>query len=304
MTWSYEISILRGENMEFNFYSPKSEEELSILLRQVEDYRLLAGGTDVLVRMKQHAISPANLVDLQKVTSLKYIRENAGFIEIGSMTTHSDIVNSALIREKAFALAEAAGEVGAPQIRNRGTVGGNICNASPAADTVPALLALGATIEVKSKDIAVQLPLSEVFLGPSKTCLRAGEYISKITLAPLASNEGAAFIKNGNRKAQAIAVINGAAWLQVNNGVINNVRVALGAVAPTPIRLYEVEKQLINKKANTEVFEEAAEMAALHIKPISDIRGGADHRLRLAKVLVRISLETALARVKEVCKCE
>lgn len=295
---------MRGENMEFNFYSPKSEAELSMLLQKVADYRLVAGGTDVLVRMKQHAISPSNLVNLQTVDSLKYIRECAELIEIGAMTTHTEVVNSPLIREKALALAEAAGEVGAPQIRNRGTIGGNICNASPAADTVPALLALGAIVEVKSQDRTEQKPLSEFFLGPGKTCLQPGEYISRISFAPAASDEGTAFVKSGNRKAQAIAVINGAAWLKVANGMIAGARVALGAVAPTPIRLYEVEKQLLGKKAERELFEDAAELAALSIKPISDIRSGAEHRVRLAKVLVKVCLETAFARVKEVCKCE
>lgn len=293
-----------GEGMEFFYHSPTTEEELATLLQNVEDYRLLAGGTDVLVRMKQNMITPANLVDLQSISSFKLIKEALGTIEIGPMTTHAELVNSPLIRDKALVLAEAAGEVGAPQIRNRGTVGGNICNASPAADTAPALLVLDATVEIKSRTGIERKPLSEFFLSPGKSCLQTGAFISKIIFHPVGNDEGAAFAKHGARKAQAIAIINGAAWLKVSNGLIADVRIALGAVAPTPVRLYEIEKWLIGKKAEEAVFVEAATLAAKQVKPISDVRSGADHRLRLTRALVTSCLVTAFARVKEVCSCE
>lgn len=290
--------------MEFTYHSPTTEDELTAILKITDDYRLLAGGTDVLVRMKQQVIKPANLVDLQSVGSLKFIHESAGQIEIGPMATHSELMEASLIREKAFVLAEAAGEVGAPQIRNRGTVGGNICNASPAADTIPALLVLGATVTTKGSKGMETKSLSDFFLSPGKTCLQAGEYLSQISFAPVADNEGAAFLKHGARKAQAISIINGAAWLKINNGVIADARIALGAVAPTPIRLYEVEKWIIGQKAEEVVFAEAAKLATDKVKPITDVRGGANHRLRLTQALVKNCLQTAFARVKEVCRCE
>jgi len=292
--------------MEFAYYNPKSIQALIDTLSELQSYALLAGGTDLLVKMKEKLLRPMPqaVVDINGISGLQEITEKENHLCIGSLVSHSAITDSSLIADKAIILAEAAGQVGSPQIRNMGTIGGNICNASPAADTVPALLALAATVEVHGPDGMQEMPLAELFQGPGRTCLLAGQFISQIKVQQIKLNEGAAFLKFGKRKALAIAVINCAAWLRIGDGLIEEVRIALGSVAPTPVRLYAVEKWLLGKPANDEVFAQAGAMAAQLLKPIDDIRSTASYRTRLARVIVFRSLVTALERSQGRCSCE
>ncbi len=158
--------------MQFNYHSPKTETELTVLLNGMEDYCLLAGGTDVMVKMKEKLISAKNIVDVSGIESLKGIRETGDSIWIGPLATHRELMDSAIINKKAMALCLAASEVGSPQIRNVGTAGGNIGNASPAADTVPVLLVLAAKVRLNGSAGSEDLPLEKVFVGPGKTCLK------------------------------------------------------------------------------------------------------------------------------------
>lgn len=292
--------------MEFAYYNPKSIQDLIDTLSGLQSYALLAGGTDLLVKMKEKLLRPMPqaVVDINGISGLQEITEKEDYLYIGSLVSHSAITDSPLIADKAIILAEAAGQVGSPQIRNMGTIGGNICNASPAADTVPALLALAATVEVYGPDGRQEMPLAELFQGPGRTCLLAGQFISRIKVQQIQLNEGAAFLKFGKRKALAIAVINCAAWLRIGDGFIEEVRIALGSVAPTPVRLYDVEKWLLGKPANDEVFAQAGAMTAQLLKPIDDIRSTASYRTRLARVIVFRSLVTALERSQGRCSCE
>ncbi len=286
--------------MKFTYHSPETLPELLFSLKNLEDYALLAGGTDLLVKMKEKLVAPRNIVDLKKVEDLKGIREKEGYLDIGSLVTHGELEKSSLVRSKALVLAEAALQVGSPQIRNMGTVGGNIGNASPAADTVPALLALDTKVEIRSSEVIEEKDLLEVFQGPGKTCLQKGQLITRLKVPVLKKGEGAAFLKFGKRKALAISVINGAVWLKVEKGGIVNVRLALGSVAPTPIRLFEIEKWLVGQKAEASVFEQAGRMAREMVKPIDDIRSTAAYRRSMADIVVARVLDTALRRVQEV----
>ncbi|WP_371373226.1 xanthine dehydrogenase family protein subunit M [Sporomusa aerivorans] len=292
--------------MEFTYYNPKSMQALVDTLQALQNYVILAGGTDLLVKMKEKLLRPMPqaVVDINGIEALREIREEGNSIMIGALVSHNELTKSALINKKAVVLAEAAELVGSPQIRNRGTVGGNICNASPAADTVPALLALGARVKVSYQDGFLEMPLAEVFKGPGRTCLAPGQFISCIKVNSLQADEGAAFLKFGKRKALAIAMINCAVWLKLDGDVISDVRIAFGSVAPTPIRLYELEKWLQGKPATSAVFAEAGLEAAQLIKPIDDIRCKASYRTRLARVIVYRSLVAAAERAQMRCSCE
>ncbi|MBP2637112.1 MAG: ndhF 2 [Firmicutes bacterium] len=292
--------------MEFAYYNPKNMQSLLDTLSSLQNYAVLAGGTDLLVKMKEKLLRPMPqaVVDINEIGDLKEIAEIDGYLWIGSAVSHTALTQSRLILEKAGVLAEAASQVGSPQIRNKGTVGGNICNASPAADTVPALLALNASVEISDQSGRRHVPLADVFKGPGKTCLLPGQFISRIKIRPVQRNEGAAFLKFGKRKALAIAMVNAAIWLKLADGVINDVRIAFGSVAPTPIRLYELEKWLVGKPAEKELFAQAGARAAQLIKPIDDIRCTANYRKRLAQVIVFRGLMSAWEQAEGRCRCE
>ncbi|WP_425058285.1 Nicotinate dehydrogenase FAD-subunit [Sporomusa carbonis] len=292
--------------MEFTYYNPKSIQALVDTLSGLPNYALLAGGTDLIVKMKEKLLRPMPqaVVDIKGIDGLQEISDKDGYLWIGPLVSHTTLTKSALINEKAVILAEAAGQVGSPQIRNMGTVGGNICNASPAADTVPALLALDARVEIQGPDGLREMPLADVFTGPGRTCLLPGQFISRIKVRQIQPDEGTAFLKFGKRKALAIALINGAVWLKIADGIISGARIAVGSVAPTAIRLYQLEQWLIGKPAHAEVFAEAGVMAAQMVKPIDDVRCTASYRTCLARVIVYRGLVAALERVQVGCGCE
>jgi carbon-monoxide dehydrogenase medium subunit len=292
--------------MEFIYHNPKSIQELVTTLSSLENYALLAGGTDLLVKMKEKLLKPMPqaIVDINGIDSFKGIVASEGYIFIGSLVTHNELTKSSLVREKALALVEAADQVGSPQIRNVATVGGNICNGSPAADTVPALIALDATVEIQGQNGQQEMLLKDIFTGPGKTCLLPGQFISRVKVRQIQQNEGTAFLKFGKRKALAIAIINGAVWLRLEGNTISDVKIVLGSVAPTAVRLPEVEQWLIGKTAEEAAFAQAGARAATAIKPIDDVRCNAAHRTHLASIVVARCLAMALTRAQERCNCE
>ncbi|MFZ7102784.1 MAG: FAD binding domain-containing protein [Peptococcaceae bacterium] len=288
--------------MNFNYFNPSNLSVFKDTVQKLAGYALVAGGTDLLVKMKEKIISPPNLIDLSNLVELKGIRlSDGGYLDIGAMTTHVELVNSALVKKHARILAQAASQIGSPQIRNMGTVGGNIGNASPAADTAPALLVLDAKVNVDGITGCEEKDLYQIFKSPGSLKLRHGQVITKFKICTIKENEGAAFIKLGKRKALAISVLNCAVWLKVSQGHIANVRIALGSVAPTPLRLFEVEDWLLGKKIQTEVLETAARMAKDIIKPIDDIRSTAEYRKSIAEVTVLRGLKIALQEAQEEC---
>lgn len=290
--------------MNFNYLNPQNIKELVDTLASQQEYSLIAGGTDLLVKMKEGLIKPPVLVDLKDVQELCGIRETEKGIVIGPMTIHSDLEKDPIIQEKAYVLAEAASSVGSPQIRNMATVGGNIGNASPAADTVPALVVLDAKVELQDKDGTEEKEIAAIFQGPGKTGIKKGQVISALKIKPLEKGEGAAFIKFGKRKALAISLVNGAAKVKIADGVIKEARIALGSVAPTVARLTELEQWLVGKKPGAETFKEAGSLAKDMVKPIDDIRSTAGYRKDLVATAVTRILTEAVGRIEGVCKNE
>lgn len=270
----------------FNYFSPSS---LGETLKMLRDYkgksRLLAGGTDVLVKMKKGAVSPDVVVDLSKISELSFIELAGGNLRIGGLTRLADIGESSLVREKAQALAEAIDVLASSQVRNRATIAGNLCNASPAADTAPPLLVLDASVKLQSPDGERIVPLAEFFLGPEQTVAKPEEVLTEVII-PL--QEGtSAFIKLGRRKAFTLSITSVAAFARVKNGRFEEVRVALGAVAPTPMRARKVEEALKGKEANKENIEKAAESVKEECCPITDVRASAEYRTEMAYVLTK-----------------
>lgn len=274
----------------FDYFSPSSLAEAFTLLKDYQGRAsLLAGGTDLLVKMKKRAALPVAIIDLNRIAELSFIEVADDHLHIGGLTRLAVISQSPVVKEKATALAEAINVLASAQIRHRATIGGNLCNASPAADTAPPLLALEASVKLKSADGERTVPLSQFFLGPEQTVTKADELVAAIII-PL--QEGAStFIKLGRRKAFTLSIASAAAFARVNNGKFEEVRVALGAVAPTPIRGRKVEDALKGKSASEENIEKAAELVKQECRPISDIRASAEYRREMSYALTKRALK-------------
>lgn len=283
---------------EFDFIRPDSVGELVNILDETGG-KIIAGGTDVIPRMGHDLFSASVLVDASQLTGLSFIDELNGQISIGALTTHQQIVNSALLASSNPALVSAAASVGSNATRNRGTLGGNIANASPAGDTIPPLLAFDAQVHLIRKDGQRSIPLEELLLGPGETCLENGELIHSVTFSRLSGAWGTAFQKMGKRKGMAIAVVSVAAAVVLNTtGVVEDARIALGSVAPKVVRSPGAEKILIGVEPGPGVIQDAALAVLQDISPISDVRSTADYRRHAAQVLTRRALEHSVERAK------
>ena len=248
----------------------------------------VAGGTDLMVSLTgELAPPPASVVDLWAIEALRGIAIDGDALTLGALTTYTDVRRSALCREHVPALVEAAATIGAAQIQNRGTLGGNIANASPAGDTLPVLLAADAVIVVGSERGERDVPAAEFWTGYRETALAHDELIVRIRL-PLAAEREMRFRKVGTRRAQAISkVVIAVAWQ--GDGSWRDVRVALGSVAPTPVRAAATEAALEDRRPTPETADAAAETLAGELAPIDDVRSTAEYRrLVAARVLHRI----------------
>ncbi|MEN6414448.1 MAG: FAD binding domain-containing protein, partial [Veillonellales bacterium] len=197
----------------FQYACPETLTEAVGLASSNPGYSWIAGGTDFMVKLRLKRIEPSITIDIGRLEELRQIRLEKETLYIGAAVTHTELTTSPLIGQYAPALKEAAGMVGSPQIRNRGTVGGNICNASPAADTVPALLAYGAKVLICGKTGQRRLELADFCTGPGRTILKSGEFLREIYFPVQRLRQGSSFQKLGKRKALAISVVNAAAWL-------------------------------------------------------------------------------------------
>ena len=248
----------------------------------------VAGGTDLMVSLTgELAPPPASVVDLWAIEALRGIAIDGDALTLGALTTYTDVRRSALCREHVPALVEAAATIGAAQIQNRGTLGGNIANASPAGDTLPVLLAADAVIVVGSERGERDVPAAEFWTGYRQTALAHDELIVRIRL-PLAAEREMRFRKVGTRRAQAISkVVIAVAWQ--GDGSWRDVRVALGSVAATPVRAAATEAALEDRRPTPETADAAAETLAGELAPIDDVRSTAEYRrLVAARVLHRI----------------
>ena len=275
--------------------------DLLELLSSLEgEVKLLAGGTDLIPAMREKGLKPRYVVSLKNLArDLSYIkmdyRDGRRILRIGALTTIHSIEVSELIDRKFHVLREAASQLGTYQVRSRATLGGNLCNASPAADMATPLLALNSRLILLSIDGEREIPISEFFLGPGKTVLKENEILKEVIVEEPRSF-GSSFIKVG-RKAVGLSIVNVACYIETVDGVVDNIRVALGAVAPTPVRATNLERELIGKKIDDIDLTEACKKVDGDIKPISDVRASEEYRRHLSRVLTERAVRTSLQRV-------
>jgi carbon-monoxide dehydrogenase medium subunit len=243
------------------------------------------------------------VIDISGIKDLRYIVDEGDKVRIGALTRMQDIVESPVIREKLPVLAEAVSMLGSWQIRNMATVGGNLCNASPAADSAPPLLVHEARIKLASIEGTREIPITEFFVGPRKTAMYKTELLQEV-IVPYDADfaKSYSYVKLGRRNAFTLSVVAVATVLKVRDGVFEDVRIALNAVAPTPVRARSVESFLKGREVGSEAIEKASELVLNDISPISDVRASAEYRKHASKVLVKDTLLKALekAGLKEV----
>lgn len=286
---------------DFEYFAPETLEEAIRLLDEYgEAARPLAGGTDLLVFMRDWRVTPDVVVDLKRIPTLYGVEELPdGGVRFGALVPMYDLERDGMLQAKYPHLVSALREVGSIQIRNLATVGGNVCNASPAADTPPALLTLQAQVRLEGPQGERILPLQEFFRGPGQTVLRRGEVLTHFLLPPPRPRSGGCYIKLANRRAMDIAFVGVAAWVALNgDDTIAEARIALGAVAPTPIRAEEAEAILRGQPLEERVLREAAGAAEAASKPITDQRASAEYRRMMVEVLTRRALLRAAEQAK------
>jgi CO/xanthine dehydrogenase FAD-binding subunit len=281
----------------FEFVRPRSlKDVLSLLGEHGREAKLLAGGTDLIPGLKRREIpAPRYVIDLKRIPKLTALsfKVNAG-LTIGPLVTISAMENSSVVRRHFPALAQAAATMASPQVRNRGTFAGNICNAVPSADSAPALLALDAKALLKSRDGERTLPLDAFFTGPRQTAMRSDEMLAAIIVPAMTKGSSSVYLKVSPRSSMDLAVVGVAAVGLKENGTCADIKIALGAVAPTPVRAKRAEEILRGKAVSASLIEEAARNAATECRPIDDHRASAEYRCDMVYALTRRALKQVL----------
>ena len=281
----------------FEYHEPSTLEEALRLLSELGgNARILAGGTDLLVRMKLNVDRPSHLISLEKVPGLtSIITRNSHGVTIGSTVTASDLATNELIRDRFTPLAVAGSRLGAPMIRNRATVGGNLVNARPAADLSPAAMVLSTGLKLKSMERERLISVNDFFVGPGQTVIEENELLVSLEIETPPPWSGGSYLKLGARKALEIAMVNVACLLTLQSvdGPITDVKIALGAVAPTPVRAYAAEDFLLGQQPSESLFKEAGAIGVGMCSPITDHRGSMEYRCMMIESLTFRALQHA-----------
>jgi len=282
---------------EFAYTSPSSlGEALEILRDYGERACVIAGGTDLMIAIRERELRAEVVVDISAIPELRGIREVGNQLCIGPLVTHGELASSGLIKRGASVLGRAAKSVGAPQIRNMGTIGGNIINASPAADTIPALVVLGAQVVLKRNGGERNVQITDFFLGPYKTKIRPQELLTEIIFAKLDDTWKSSFIKLARRKALAISRINIAAMAKMDEKRAKEVRVSVGSSTPTPCRMEKAEALLRGAVPSAAVIEEASRMVAEEMVARSGVRPSTEYKRPAVQGLVKRALQEVFNR--------
>jgi xanthine dehydrogenase iron-sulfur cluster and FAD-binding subunit A len=275
------------------FTATSLQHALELLAQHAPAARVIAGGTDLLVEFDRGARAACPLIDISRISGLDNISLDAsGVLHLGPLVTHNDVIASALCIARAFPLAQACREVGAPQIRNRATLAGNLVTASPANDTITPLRALGAVLTVRSIRGERRIALAEFYTGVRKTLLAADELLVDIAFPALQATQRGIYMKLGLRRAQAISVVNCAVVLGFDTDArVSAATITLGAVAPVIVDVREAEQALLGQPLSADTIAAAAEVAYHTATPISDVRASAAYRKDMARVLTRRALQ-------------
>ena len=281
----------------FELALPESLDDcLRLLAERGPETKLLAGGTDLLPQMKNSVVMPKRVIDLSGVARVKILESDAKGLRIGAAVPARQLEQDPRVRAGYASVAESAALIGSVQVRNLATVGGNLCNAAPSADMAPPLVALEAQAVIAGPKGVRRVPLSDFFTGVRTTVLGPDELLVEIVASAPGAHSGGCYIRHTPRRELDIAVVGVASQVTLANGVCAKARIALAAVAPTPVRATTAEAALEGKPLTPELIERAADLAAQGARPISDQRGSADFRRHLVRVLTRRTLTTALAR--------
>jgi probable selenate reductase FAD-binding subunit len=285
--------------MGFRLQRPENVGAAIELARELgPEARYLAGGTDLIIQINRRRCTPSDLIALDRIAELSGIDERGDAVDIGALTTMKAIECDARFTGRLGALGEAARVVGGHQIRNVATIGGNVANASPAADLLPVLLALEAEVEICGAERTRRIPLAGLLRGPGVTDLERGELLRRVSFGMPSANSATAFVKAGRRQAMEISIVCVAAFLALDeNGRVRDVRIALGAVAPTAMRATPAEATLRGGEPSAAALQAAGAAAAAHCAPISDVRASAWYRRQLVATLVPRALERCRQRV-------
>lgn len=262
------------------------EEVLTIKQVEGERARIIAGGTDLILELERGVRKGIEtIIDVTRIPRLDAIAiDEDDIIHLGPLVTHNHCVESQLIRERAYPLARAAWEVGAPQIRNRGTIAGNLITASPANDTISPLMALGAVVTLQSASGSRTVTLKDFYTGVRKTVMQADEMLVDISFPAMKTTQRGAYLKIALRRAQAISLVSATLLLDFDANRITSASITLGAVAPTIVHAPEAERYLVGKELTEEVIATAADLTMQAAKPIDDVRGSAAYRREMARV--------------------
>jgi carbon-monoxide dehydrogenase medium subunit len=279
----------------FDYLAPKTVTEALSLVSHYKDAKLIAGGTDLIPQLKQRSINlPSHIIDLKNIPGLDYIKYDVkNGLHIGALATIKSVIDSTVIRDKFSILAQAAESMASPQVRNRGTIAGNICNAVPSADSSIALLVLEAKLKLAGAKGERVVAIEDFFTGPNQTVLKDEILVDIQIPTPPPGNKGV-FLKLGPRKAMDLAIVGVAVLVIADRGSFKDVRIALESVAPTPIRAKKAEVILQGQDFDDKLVEKAASAAAGEAKPIDDHRASTEYRRDMVKVLVKRAIEQAI----------
>ena len=282
--------------MRIDYHRPRSLDEAWQLFEEHPGSWYLAGGTDLMVQLRQQSPGPSALISLASIPELTGLDVN-GRTRIGALTCIGDLLDSPELSRSFPILVQAAGQLGSVQIRNVATVGGNLCNCSPCADIAPPLLVLGARVELARDGSRRELPLEQLMLGPGETSLAPGEILTGVLVDPPPEHAAGVFVKKGRVRVD-LALASAAVLLVMEGDRCRHARIAAGSVAPVPLRLTEAEALLEGSKLSSDLLVEVQAAVMRGVQPISDVRAGADYRRRLVGVQVRRAV-AQLAGVEE-----
>lgn len=286
--------------MRLDYFEPSTlEETLALLTRNTRETVIIAGGTDVVVRLRSGQLRPRMLLSINRVEEMQSAEVSPqGGLWLGALTTFSTLRSSPIVRRSFPILAEMAATMGTPQVRNLATVGGNICNASPSADSAPAFLCLNGVAHIHHVNGERMVPLSRFFTGPGSTVLESGEVLSAIEVPPLPEGSVGTYTKVGRNYGVDLAVVGLAivGYLAAENPSGYAFRIALGAIAPTPIRAFASEA-ILAESVQDQAVEEACEAAVVAISPINDVRASASYRTMLVRNLMRCGIRRVMEQI-------
>jgi len=286
--------------MKFDYLEPATiVEAVSLLKRYGDSARVLAGGTDLVARMKDGKISASYVINLGRIPGLDSIEQDAKGVRIGALTTINTLEKSAVLKSRYSAAAQVASQMASPGIRNMATVGGSLCSASPSGDIAPALIALDARVQLEGPAGSRELPLLEFFTGPWSTVLDVGEILVSIHLPEPHPSTGSAYLKYAGRE-NDLAIVGAGAAITIEDGICRSVRLALGAVAPTPIRAHRAEAFLEGKRIGEPEMVQAGNLAAEEAKPRQgSMRVDPEYRRSMVSVFVRRVIAAAIGHIRE-----